>query len=104
MDLTLDSIVLLVENDESFVKQLALGTPEPIKMDLINKLVDEYMDPAEGEYAIRNRKRSLSFYTLEKLRETLRNAEARAALREKTPDALRQLIRQSRPAPRYPAL
>ncbi len=102
-DLTLDSIELLVTNDESFVKQLALGTPEAIKQDLITKIVG-LMDPAEGPYAAKNRAKSLSFLSLERLRGELRNAEARVKLREKTPEELRQIIRQSKPVPGYPAL
>src|SRR5260370_36269387 len=56
------------------------------------------MDAGEGDAAINNRKKSLSFYTLERLRDELRNAEARVNLREKPAAELRQIVRQGRSA------
>src|SRR5260370_41304805 len=56
------------------------------------------MDAGEGDAAINNRKKSLSFYTLERLRDELRNAEARVNLREKQAAELRQIVRQGRSA------
>ena len=62
------------------------------------------MDPDEGDFAIKNRKKTLSFYTLERLREELRNAQARENLRDKPAAELRQIVRQSRSVPGYPVL
>lgn len=103
LDVSLDSITLLLENDESFVRQLVVADPETIKQALVEKIA-ECMDSGEGDFAIKNRKKSLSFYTLERLREELRNAQARENLREKSAAELRQIVRQGRSVPGYPAL
>ena len=103
LDLTLDSITLLLENDESFVRQLVIAEPEAIKRDLIEKIA-ECLDPDEGDFAIKNRKKTLSFYTLERLREELRNAQARENLRDKPAAELRQIVRAGRSVPGLPEL
>src|SRR5260370_33420932 len=60
------------------------------------------MDAGEGDAAINNRKKSLSFYTLERLPDELRNAEARVNLREKPAAELRQIVRHGRSASSRP--
>lgn len=102
LDMSLDSVTLLL-NDESFVRQLVIAEPEAIKRHLIEQIA-ACMDSDEGDFAIRNRKKMLSFYTLERLREELRNAEARVNLREKSPADLRQIVKTARSVSGYPAL
>src|SRR5260370_2825850 len=99
MDVTADGVALLLDDStpESLVYRLSLADPETIKRELIDKIV-ECMDAGEGDAAINNRKKSLSFYTLERLRDELRNAEARVNLREKPAAELRQIVRQGRSA------
>jgi hypothetical protein len=70
LDVTLDNIALLLE-DESFVRQLSLAQPEAIKAELIDQIV-EPMDIDDGGFSVKNRRKTLSFWTLEKLREELR--------------------------------
>ena len=103
LDLTLDNVSLLLENDESFIRQLVIAEPEAIKRDLIEKIA-ECLDPDEGDFAIKNRKKTLSFYTLERLREELRNAQARENLRDKPAAELRQIVRAGRSVPGLPEL
>ena len=103
LDLTLDNITLLLENDESFVRQLVIAEPEAIKRELIEKIA-ECLDPDEGDFAIKNRKKTFAFYTLERLREELRNAQARENLRDKPAAELRQIVRAGRSVPGLPEL
>jgi len=103
LDLSLDNVTLLLENDESFVRQLVIAEPETIKRDLIEKIA-ECLDPDEGDFAIKNRKKTLSFYTVQRLREELGNAQARENLRDKPAAELRQIVRAGRSVPGLPEL
>src|SRR5260370_12006852 len=103
LEVTVENVTLLLENEESFVRQLVIVEPEAIKRDLIENIA-ECLDPDEGDFAIKNRKKTLSFYTLERLREELRNAQARENLRDKPAAELRQIVRAGRSVPGLPEL
>lgn len=105
MDVTADSVALLLDDStpEGLAHRLSLGDPETIKREIIEKIV-EHMEIDDGGFSVRNRKKLLSFWTLDKLREELRRVEAVTALQFKTTGQLREIVRQGRSAPGLPEL
>lgn len=104
LDLTLDSITLLLENDESFVSQLVLRDPEVNKRELIDKICEHLDEMTDAEGVVKHRRKLMGFWSLENLRKELVRIESVANLQEKSTTQLREIVRTGRSVPGYPVL
>jgi hypothetical protein len=104
MDVSCDSIVLLVENDESFVSALSLAEPEIIKRELLDKISALHGELTDATDVVRHRRKLMAFWSLENLRKELARIESVTAMQGKSTTELRQIVRQGRSAPGPPEL
>jgi hypothetical protein len=104
LDLTLDSITLLLENDETFAGQLVLASAETNKQDLINKICEYLEEMTDAPGVVENRRKLMAFWSLENLRKELLRVESVQNLRDEPVGKLREIARAGRSAAGPPEL